>query len=266
MSVTYDHRLRRIGHPVRSAIHKPQIGRLVVGWVTTSEYLLLYVFAFLPLEMKRVFALNGTFAVIFVNFNVALLSFLPFFRPCELVCPASPPIPTSLLLSHPATEFFLGRSMGIARVEADDFLQDSFKLQSHAMYLDTSYNSTSTVLTNIYTSFLETATKMWTYARCLPVGKQPGTNLLIKTITDLIEMAYVLVKSKGKNKRNVGYQCGVKKMQVEYMALNAFRNVLRKKQSKYGKVIEWLDEKICELRGKEADSFAGMKGIIQASC
>jgi hypothetical protein len=40
----YDHRLRRTGHPVRSAIHKPQIGRLVVGWVTTSEYLLLYVF------------------------------------------------------------------------------------------------------------------------------------------------------------------------------------------------------------------------------
>ena len=41
--ITYDHRLRGIGHPVRSAIHKPQIGRLVVGWVTTSEYLLLYV-------------------------------------------------------------------------------------------------------------------------------------------------------------------------------------------------------------------------------
>ena len=40
---TYDHRLRRTGHPVRSAIHKPQIGRSVVGWVTTSESLLLYV-------------------------------------------------------------------------------------------------------------------------------------------------------------------------------------------------------------------------------
>jgi hypothetical protein len=44
ISLTYDHRLRSIGLPVRSAIHKPQIGRLVVGWVTTSEYLLLYVF------------------------------------------------------------------------------------------------------------------------------------------------------------------------------------------------------------------------------
>ncbi|PMD25363.1 hypothetical protein NA56DRAFT_565304, partial [Hyaloscypha hepaticicola] len=33
-----------IGHPVRSAIHKLQIGILVVGWVTTSEFLLLYDF------------------------------------------------------------------------------------------------------------------------------------------------------------------------------------------------------------------------------
>jgi hypothetical protein len=44
LTVTYDHRLKKIGHPVRSAILKLQIGRLVVGWVTTSEYLLLYVF------------------------------------------------------------------------------------------------------------------------------------------------------------------------------------------------------------------------------
>ena len=45
-STTCDHRLWRIGHPVRSAIHKPQIGGLVVGSVTTSEYPLLHVFDF----------------------------------------------------------------------------------------------------------------------------------------------------------------------------------------------------------------------------
>jgi hypothetical protein len=44
LTYTYDHRLERIGHPVRSAIHKLEIGGLVVGWVTTSEYPLLYVF------------------------------------------------------------------------------------------------------------------------------------------------------------------------------------------------------------------------------
>jgi hypothetical protein len=142
---------------------------------------------------------------------------------------------------------------------------DSSKLQSHAMYLDTSYNSSTTVLTNIYTSFLETATKMWTYAKCLPAGKQPGTNLLIKTITDLIEMAYVLIKSKGKNKKTEGYQCGVKKAQLEYLALNAFRNVLKKRQSKYGKVITWLDDQLMDLNAKGADSLSRMSGIVSSN-
>ena len=44
ITATYDHRLKRKGHPVRSAILKLQIGGLVVRWVTTSEYPLLYVF------------------------------------------------------------------------------------------------------------------------------------------------------------------------------------------------------------------------------
>ena len=46
ITTTYDHRLMRTGHPVRSAILKHQIGRLVVEWVTISEFLLLYVFLF----------------------------------------------------------------------------------------------------------------------------------------------------------------------------------------------------------------------------
>ena len=36
----------KTGLPVRSAVLKPHAGRLVVGWVTTSEYLLLYVLHF----------------------------------------------------------------------------------------------------------------------------------------------------------------------------------------------------------------------------
>ena len=41
---TYGHRLKNNRHPVRSAKDKLQIDQLVVGWVTTSEYWLLYVF------------------------------------------------------------------------------------------------------------------------------------------------------------------------------------------------------------------------------
>ncbi|KAF1933097.1 uncharacterized protein M421DRAFT_53624, partial [Didymella exigua CBS 183.55] len=48
---TYDHRTLKTRLPVRSAIFKQRTGGLVVRWVTTSEYPLLYVFVislFLP--------------------------------------------------------------------------------------------------------------------------------------------------------------------------------------------------------------------------
>jgi hypothetical protein len=44
-SFTYDHRTLRTLHPVCSAFIKQRTGGLVVRWVTTSEYPLLYVFA-----------------------------------------------------------------------------------------------------------------------------------------------------------------------------------------------------------------------------
>ncbi|KAH6671185.1 hypothetical protein B0J14DRAFT_89821 [Halenospora varia] len=133
------------------------------------------------------------------------------------------------------------------------------------MFLDTSFNSLATVLKNVYTAFVETATKMWTYARCLPIGKQPGTKLLIKTISDLMELAFVLMKSKAKNKKNVGYKCAVSKVQVEWLATNAFRTVLQKRQSKYGKVIEWLGVRIGALLMKEREACVRMRGVVQES-
>jgi hypothetical protein len=42
-SITYDHRRMRTGHPVRSGVLKHSTGCVVVGWVTTSEFQLLYV-------------------------------------------------------------------------------------------------------------------------------------------------------------------------------------------------------------------------------
>ncbi|CAG8973146.1 hypothetical protein HYALB_00008677 [Hymenoscyphus albidus] len=61
----------------------------------------------------------------------------------------------------------------------------SFKIQSNAMYLDTTFNSLPTVLSNVHAAFTETAAKMWTYAKCLPVGKQPGLRLLISESSSL---------------------------------------------------------------------------------
>ncbi|KAH9212849.1 hypothetical protein DL95DRAFT_391013, partial [Leptodontidium sp. 2 PMI_412] len=101
------------------------------------------------------------------------------------------------------------------------------------MFLDTAFNSLQTVKTNISTAFTETAVKMWMYARCLGVGKRPGWRLVVGTIENLINLAFVLMKSKAKNKKNVGYKCALTRVQVEWLAINAFREVLGKRQSGY---------------------------------
>lgn len=71
--------------------------------------------------------------------------------------------------------------------------------------------------------------------------------MFLTTIPDLIEMAYTLIKGKSNNKNNEGYKCTVSKAQFECMIKNVFRDVLRKRQSKYGKVILWLNEGIAPL-------------------
>lgn len=49
---TYDHRTLKTRLPVRSALFKQRTGGLVVRWVTTSEYPLLYVFVFLRVVLE----------------------------------------------------------------------------------------------------------------------------------------------------------------------------------------------------------------------
>jgi len=114
------------------------------------------------------------------------------------------------------------------------------------MFLDTAHNTLPTVLRNIHGAFLECATKMWTYARCLPVAKQPGLNLLKKTLGDVVELAFVLMKSKSRSRGDT-YRCGVTKAQVDWLAMNAFRDVLKRRQSKYGGLLEWIDGRMSRM-------------------
>jgi len=149
------------------------------------------------------------------------------------------------------------------------------------MFLDTAHNSLATVLFNIHSAFHESATKLWTYARCLPSGKQPCTKLLIKTVEGLIDLAFVLLKSKGKNTKNAGYTCAVSKVQVEWyvlksswrvwcadsfhrLAINAFKDVLQVRQSKYGKLLEWVNTRIERLWKQDAVACQRMKRTISS--
>jgi telomerase reverse transcriptase len=134
---------------------------------------------------------------------------------------------------------------------------NAFKIQAHAMFLDTSFNSLATVFSNLYDSFTETAMKMWTYAKCFPSVKRPGASLVIRTIEALVELADVLLRSKRKG--NIGYRCAVTKGQIEWLAFTSFRDVLGRRQSGYRVVIEWLERRIEVLKNRKGNDCIAFK-------
>lgn len=149
---------------------------------------------------------------------------------------------------------------------------NSLTLQTHPMYLDTSHNSLSTVRKNIYTSYVESATKMMAYIKCLPVAKKPKRALVIKTVEDLVRLGWCLSRRGKKRSKNVdgkggdldkdeeeeeeksgkkdqyaGYKCEISKREMRRWGLGAFLEVMKKRQSGYTGVVEWLERELAKL-------------------
>ena len=135
---------------------------------------------------------------------------------------------------------------------------NTFKIQCHAMFIDTLHNSKMVVARNIYEIFLESAQKMCAYNKCLPTGKRAGYGMVKRTVEGLLAMSWVLMRSKGRGVRDGdgrGFRCGVEKGEVRWLGLKAFEMALGKRQSRYGKVVEWIRNEIDGMEGK----FRGRK-------
>lgn len=129
---------------------------------------------------------------------------------------------------------------------------NAFKIQSHLMFFDTTHNSTRTVLQSLHGAFCETATKMWAYIRCLAKARQPSSNIIIRTISKLVDVAFLLLTGKSRTMRYPQYTCEVRKSQVAAIACLAFSKVLTKRQTKYGQVIAWLDRQAEKIGAGQA--------------
>ncbi|ERS98417.1 hypothetical protein HMPREF1624_05201 [Sporothrix schenckii ATCC 58251] len=86
-----------------------------------------------------------------------------------------------------------------------------FQIQSHHMFFDTSYNSRRTALRNLHSAFAETAGKMWAYARRMPKTKRPSTQLTIRTMEEIGQMAFGLLNSKTRAQQWPEYKFDVSK-------------------------------------------------------
>lgn len=127
---------------------------------------------------------------------------------------------------------------------------NAFKIQSHLMFFDARHNSSQTVLRNLRDALVETATKTWAYARCLPAAKRPRAKLWIDTMGDLVKVAYLLLNSRSRKARFPRYESNVTEAQVEWLVFGAFRAVLGRKQTNFGEVLRWLDGEMGRLEGK----------------
>lgn len=121
----------------------------------------------------------------------------------------------------------------------------SFKLQMHPMYLDTKHNSLNVVLWNLYANLVTSAMKMYRYMKALPRRAHPTSDVVIRVIQDLIELAHRMMRARRELKSRDScspYICLVQQQQVQYLAAAAFRFVLGRKQTKYAKVLRWLEQ------------------------
>ncbi|POS87567.1 hypothetical protein EPUL_001647 [Erysiphe pulchra] len=84
---------------------------------------------------------------------------------------------------------------------------NSFKLQMHAMFLDPTHNSLSTVLNNLHSAYVETAYKTHAYLSCLPLCKRPGLKLMTDTFKTLVQIGETLIKRRIRDfSRNKNHQ------------------------------------------------------------
>ncbi|GJC83839.1 telomerase reverse transcriptase [Colletotrichum liriopes] len=127
---------------------------------------------------------------------------------------------------------------------------NAFKIQSHLMFYDTKHNALETVTSNLHKAFTETAEKMWAYWRCLPAGKRPGDGLIMQTVAKVIDVAVVLLTSKARREKYPGYVCAVEKTHVTWLALDATRRVLSRKQANFASVLSWVNTELGRLDSK----------------
>lgn len=131
----------------------------------------------------------------------------------------------------------------------------AFRLQSHAMFFDSRHNSPQRILRNLRDALVETATKAWAYARCLPREKRPAPTVWTATVEELAGCAYMLLAGRSPKKRWPGYLCRLSRFQVRWLTLGGFREVLGRKAAAFGQVLKWLDGEMAKLetaRGKRS--------------
>ncbi|KAJ5757647.1 uncharacterized protein N7511_006341 [Penicillium nucicola] len=142
----------------------------------------------------------------------------------------------------------------------------SFRLQLHPMYLDNGHNSRAVILANLYSGFVTCAMKMYRYMKSLHGRAQLGFATVSQTIHALIIQTQGMIQARRAATSQSSFSCFVQQSHIIFLAATAFRFVLKRKQTRYRDLLDWLEEKIKHSRPKsDAEAFRMMQVIKKSN-
>ncbi|KAF2134143.1 hypothetical protein P153DRAFT_105302 [Dothidotthia symphoricarpi CBS 119687] len=134
------------------------------------------------------------------------------------------------------------------------------------MFIDTSLNSMAKILANLYQSFYEAAARCLEYVRALAKVRTACSSLLIKTVDNIIALAFVMLqrRSRSRSIQSGGQplQSAVSRRHVMWLACRAFQTVFQRRQTKHCVLLKWLGG---ELR-KARFSSEMERGVLESAC
>ena len=116
----------------------------------------------------------------------------------------------------------------------------SFKMQLHAMLVDTGLNSQDRIVSTNLEAFEETAIKMHQYAKNMTRRVRPSASSIRELIQELIKVALKLGQRKHAGTSPEKLQSPIAVKQMGWIAATAFERVLLRKQRGYEQVLAWL--------------------------
>ncbi|KAF2831906.1 hypothetical protein CC86DRAFT_365819 [Ophiobolus disseminans] len=134
------------------------------------------------------------------------------------------------------------------------------------MYIDTSLNSVSTILANLYQSFHEAAMRCIEYVRVLSRVRTTCSSLLIKTVDNIIALAYVMLQRRSRSRsdrQKVAVQSVISRRQLQWLACKAFVAVFQRRQTQHRVLLVWLEKSLAAVRISDTAERQLLESVTQ---
>ncbi|KAK9764101.1 Telomerase reverse transcriptase [Basidiobolus ranarum] len=140
-------------------------------------------------------------------------------------------------------------------------LMQVLKPRFHPIFINPDFNQMSTILLNIYQSYLLCAMKFHRYSQGLRVFHQQKEQYLTDILYDIVQFGYVLLKSRSQSnlRKCKASLPNVTEPEVIWLGIYAFYTILSKRQTAYPKLIKSLKITLEDLK------FRTIKRRLQAT-